>query len=426
MTTPLHFPDLAYNAVLCRYDEIAIKGRNRSVFERKLVRALKRTFRGIGRLGVVREPGRIYLFPPEGRETFNAADYRLMRECTRHVFGLTSLSPGFLTAPDLAQIQHIVFETFPALYRAYEGAIQADRSIGYAMRVRRRNRLLGMTSTELEIYFADRLLPRYPRLQVNLNDPDLRVDVEIREQRAFVFYERMAGPGGLPSGTGGRLLALLSGGIDSPVACYQVMKRGCTLDFVTFHSAPYTPPGTVTKVAALVRVLKQWQWRGRLIAVNLLPAQRTIRDNCSERYRTLLYRRMMMRIASRLAGKVGAEALVTGEAIGQVASQTLPNLGVIAQAASLMILRPLLTFDKQETISIARFIGTLSISEENIPDSCTVFAPDSPATRADLDRIRAEENELALDELLDACIRQSTVVNPETFEERPLADALPA
>ncbi len=406
--------------ILCRYSEIATKGRNRSEFERLLVRALKRHLAPLAPMKVVRERGRIFLFP-EGRAAFPPDVLDILRHAAPRVFGLASLSPGTWVAPELEAIEQAVLETFPAVYESWVRRRPGpDAPIRYAMRARRNNRAFPLSSTELEIHFAQLLLPRYPRLKVDLGAPELRVDVEVREDGAFISYERVAGPGGLPAGSGGRLVALLSGGIDSPVACYLAMRRGCTLHYVTFHSAPFTPPAATAKVARLVRRLNPLQYRpGRLYAVNLLEAQQAVRDSCNPRFRTVLYRRLMVRICAVVARAENALALLTGENLGQVASQTLENLTVIDRAAAVPILRPLLTFDKNQTTDIARRIGTYEISKEQVPDSCTVFAPDRPVTAATIERVAEQEGRLRIPDLVRACLEATVVVDPATFEEKP-------
>lgn len=416
--------DLPYDAVLCRYSEIGTKGKNRRSFEQCLILALRRRLRELSWLRVRAERGRVFLTAEDGR-TFGPAECGLLRERAPFVFGLASLSPGLLVPPELPAIERAIDESFPVAYESCAAQRPGTGPIRYAMRARRSGRLLGMTSTELEILFADRLLPRYPRLKVDLDNPDLCVELEVRSERAFVSYERVAGPGGLPTGTGGKLVAFLSGGIDSPVACYRMMKRGCSLTFLTFHSAPYTPPGTITKVADLVRVLNRYQSPAPLITVNLLPAQKVIRDTCLERVRTVLYRRLMVRIGVLVARWRRALGLVTGENLGQVASQTLANLGVIGEAAPLPIFRPLVSNDKVETVAIAERLGTLAISNQPMPDSCTVFAPKRPATRAELARIKGEEAKLDMAELLRQCVAGARSVDPDTYEEAEIPKLLP-
>ncbi len=415
--------DFTYDAFLCRYDEIAMKGKNRRQFERQLSQNLLQVLSPLGQLRTLEERGRIFLLPPKGT-TFSVEDCDYVREAIQRVFGLSSISPGFMIEPTLPAIEAAVCRTFPSVYETTAAAHATSAPIAYAMRARRSNRQFPMTSNELEIHFAEKLLDLYPRLTVNLKKPTLCLQVEVRSDRAFVFYDRIPGPGGMPGGSAGKLIALLSGGIDSPVACHSVMRRGCNLHYVTFHSAPYTPPATLEKATRLARALNRYQKPGRLFAVNLLPAQKAIRDNCSPRFRTILYRRMMMRIATIIADFLQAKGLVTGDCIGQVASQTLQNMGVISQASGMMILRPLLGLDKVEVVEKARKIGTYDISKEECADSCTIFAPPSPATSAPLGLILKEEQRLDISGLIDQCLEMSTAINAETLSESPLSRIL--
>lgn len=429
------------NALLVRYDEIAMKGGNRARFERALVRRLRAQIDPAAELQIHRERGRIFVTRPDaaalGTDVLDAVRTRAKR-----VFGLSSVSPGILIERTLEALEQCVDRILPALYEEALRSLPDDQPVRYAMRARRHGLGLGMSSQELEIHFADRLLPAFPRLKVDLDRPDLRIEVETRAEHTIVSCERISGPGGLPVGCSGTVLALLSGGIDSPVACRQMMKRGCRLHFVTFHSAPYTPPETVEKVGRLVEVLNQYQYPGRLFAINLLPFQKLVRDHCRGRFRTLIYRRAMVRFACLLAERMHAGALVTGDCLGQVASQTLRNLNCIDAAADRTILRPLIGFDKKEAVEIARDMGTLDISNEPYPDSCTVFAPASPATGAHVKDLEREEECLrrAAPEptpcqqfpeappmtMLAECLEQSFEVDLAARDPIPFAQAISA
>ncbi len=414
------YPTLPYDCLICRYSEIATKGRNRVTFENLLVSNLLGGLNTLRPLEVIRERGRIFIRPPRTVGRFDARACAIIERFLPRVAGLSSGSLGFLIEPTLASAREIITRTFGPVYAAFEAAFPGDGPIPYRLRVQRSDKRFPMTATQIECHFADLLLPAYPRLKVDLKKPALRVELEIRNRRAFVCYDRIPGPGGLPTGSGGKVLALLSGGIDSPVACYQMMRRGCTVDFITFHSTPYTPPELLAKVARMAILLNTFQPPGRLVVANLLPLQKAVRDHCQSRFRTVLYRRYMMRIASKVARCLKAEALVTGDNIGQVASQTLPNLAVISAATPVLILRPLLTADKQDTTAVARTIGSLDISREEIPDSCTVFAPKNPATVSFVDRILREEASLASADLIRQCLEQTRLLDPETLEETPL------
>lgn len=419
LADPMQYPDLPYNAVLCRYNEIATKGHNRRQFENRLVGGIQRVLRVLGKLRVAREAGRIYIQPPEGVETFSVADLAEIRRRLPVVTGLASASPGFLVAPELTAMEAAVDAGFEAVYQAVAATLPEGEPVTYRMRANRADKAFPLSGTQLEIHFAERLVPRHDRLAVNLKQAVLTVELDVRHVRAFVCFERIPGPGGLPEGTGGRVLALLSGGIDSPVACYQMMRRGCRVDYVTFHSSPYTPPALIAKVAKLAEILNDFQGGGRLFAVNLLPAQKQIRDLCTSRFRTVLYRRFMVRIANRIAEETRAKALLTGDNLGQVASQTLANMSVIDAASDRMILRPIVAADKQDTVTIAERIGTMAASRESVPDSCTVFAPDDPCTSSTVRRLEAEETKLDVPALVEACLEQTVRIDLATLTEYP-------
>jgi len=290
-------------------------------------------------------------------------------------------------------------------------ALLAEKeSPSFRIRTRRSDKSFPMTSKEVEIRLATALAERFDkenRLRVDLENADFTLGCEIRRGKAFLFLESFPAPGGLPPGSNASALTLLSGGIDSPVACAMLMKRGCRVDFLTFHSHPYTPERSVEKVRDIAEVLNRLQPKGRLFVCNLAPIQKAVRDNCSPRFRTILYRRFMFRIAEAIAKRNGNSALATGEAVGQVASQTIANLSVINAATSMLVLRPLAGLDKEEIIKTARFIGTFDISTEQVPDSCTVFAPDSPATTSTIEKIEKEEAKLDVNALLAETIEKT-------------------
>lgn len=391
MEVPAPIP---YNAVLCRYGEIALKGLNRSQFERRLVDNIRRVLPGVPDLEFVRDRSR-FVLTRATRRPFTAAEQAALAGGLQRVFGLTSFSLGFVIAPTLAALEELLLAQLPPVVAAWPGA-----PLRYRMRARRSNKRFPLTSNAIEVHFADVLLGRFPKLKLNLDEADLTVWVEVREPWIFACLNEVRGPGGLPCGSSSPVLALLSGGIDSPVASYLMMGRGCRVDFVTFHSQPYTAPELLAKVGRLVQTLNQYQPSGRLFACNLLAAQKAIRDRCSERFRTVLYRRLMFRVADALAGRLGSAALVTGESVGQVASQTVPNLDVINQATRLLVLRPLVGLDKEKTTAMARAIGTFALSAVPCADSCTVFLPRRPATRCYAQWIAAEEAKLDLAALL--------------------------
>ena len=418
-----------YNAFLIRYHEIAIKGRNRRMFENKLIESIRRLLKTIDDVKVLNQRGRIIIHLGHWRQ-FTTEEAEIAIEQLAKCFGVESYSPVICFEPDFETVQKMTTEIFDGAYAKFAAGVDAKPGregsrISYRMRARRSDKNFPLKSKEMEIHFANQFLTKYDRLKVDLENAELTIGLEVRRLNAFVWFESFNGPGGLPVGSSGSVLSLLSGGIDSPVACYSAMKRGSMCTFLTFHSHPYTPPTSISKVAQITNVLNSYQKAKSLYACNLAPAQKAIRDNCNERFRTILYRRMMMRVASIVADWNNDLALLTGEALGQVASQTLENMSVINNSTSKLIIRPLVGFDKNEAIIIARKMKTMKLSEIDVPDSCTIFAPGSPATASKLYVIKAEEAKLDLPALVRQCILETQYVNLETYdmgEPRGLVD----
>jgi thiamine biosynthesis protein ThiI len=245
------------------------------------------------------------------------------------------------------------------------------------------------------------LIREFPRLKVDLHTPRLTLGVEVRREEALVYARRLKGPGGIPVGTMGSAVVLLSGGIDSPVAAWLTMKRGTRALFMTFHSYPFLSEASLGKVEELVKRLARFQNGAALFVTPFADIQVAVKKDCPEPLRTVLYRRMMVRLACRLARREGALALVTGESVGQVASQTLENIRAIGAVAEFPVLRPLIGFDKTESIDLARRIGTYDISIQPYPDCCTVFQPRHPRIRSTLAEVEEAEEALAVDALVD-------------------------
>lgn len=406
-----------WNAILCKYAELALKGGNRKRFEKTLIRNIRRLLHELPDLQVSRERGRIVLGMPEQR-AFAAEELDLLKQRLPKAFGLSSWAPGVIVERDMATLEQTVKTVFPAIYAEYE-AEKPRGSIRFRVTGRRSDKSFPLESIAIGRHFADLVLPDFPRLEVDLKHAELDLHVEVRSRWGMVYCREYPGPGGLPSGTANPGLALLSGGIDSPVACYQTMRRGSRLNFLTFHSYPYTPPEGIGKVARLVNMLNDYQRPGRYFACNLVEAQKIIRDTSIEGFRTILYRRLMMRVARTIAEAYHLSFLVTGESIGQVASQTIPNLVAIDEAADMLVVRPLACFDKQEAVDIARRIGTMAVSTEECADSCTVFAPRQPETGVKLDRLHRDEEKLDTDELLNLALAETYRIDPDTLDEEP-------
>ncbi|MCL4139262.1 UNVERIFIED_CONTAM: hypothetical protein GTU68_043802 [Idotea baltica] len=261
-----------------------------------------------------------------------------------------------------------------------------------------------MVSTELDRYVADEILPEIGKFRIQLKRADLVLGIEVRPERSYVFVKRLPGPGGLPVGTLGRAMCLISGGIDSPVAAYLAMKRGCQVSFITFHSYPYIGEASKKKVLDLVRQLSRYQPSSRVFVVPFTEIQTTIRDSAPEAYRTVLYRRFMQRLGSRIGYRDKCKVLVTGESLGQVASQTLENITCIEAAAEFPVIRPLITYDKEDAIDLAEKIGTLELSNLPEPDCCTVFMPNRPIIHGSVEVCEAAEAEIDVEGLMDRAL----------------------
>ncbi|MGH2348828.1 MAG: tRNA uracil 4-sulfurtransferase ThiI [bacterium] len=376
---------------LIRYGEIALKGANQGFFLETLRRNL---LAAVGDLGPARAKasfGRIILSVDGAGD--DAAD-RL-----RRVFGVVSISPVQVVAPEPGAIAAAAVE-------AAREALAADPAIRtFKVDVRRADKRYPVPSMEAAGDVGGEIRRRFPALSARMKSPDLLIRIDIREQ-AYVSSQTIPGPGGLPTGTGGRALALLSGGFDSPVAAYLAARRGLVVAAVHFHSFPFTSERAKDKTVDLCRVLAGYTGRLDLWVVPFTDAQRAIQERVREPMRVLVMRRMMMRIADVLAARVRAQALVTGESLGQVASQTVESIAAINAATALPVLRPLIGWDKTEIIARAQELGTYEISARPYPDCCSLFVPAHPRTQPTL--AEAADAEAALDTtglVLDAAAR---------------------
>jgi thiamine biosynthesis protein ThiI len=383
--------DAVYNSIICRYSEIAIKGRNRSRFENVLIENMYYLLRELDGIKISKVRGRVFIKFKDGRN-FSEEEFAIINEQLQKAFGIESYSPVIMCEPDMDLLDGIVLKSADRYFGSHLKT--ADSVVSFRIRARRSDKKFPLSSKDVEIRLATVIGDHYgdERLRIDLSEnAEITVYCEIREEFACVFYESFPGPGGLPVGSNGKILALLSGGIDSPVACYLGMKRGCHVDYITFHSDPYTPPETIEKVKTLAGLLNGYQRPGRLFCCNLASIQKLIRDKCNPRFRTILYRRMMMRISQTIAENHKCLALLTGESVGQVASQTIQNMSTINQSIEMLIIRPLAGLDKLDVIRISEQIDAFEISKVQVPDSCTVFAPNSPATSVTPDKILREE-----------------------------------
>jgi thiamine biosynthesis protein ThiI len=373
------------------------------MFEKCMMDNIRHLLKEIEDLKISRLRGRIWIQKRSGEE-FSDKELEIARQEMPKAFGLETFSPVAMTEPDIDKLAKIVEKTCKPFF---DKIIERKNKVSFRIRARRSDKTFPLDSKGIEIKLAETVGSVYDHsvLDIDLVNAEITVGCELRKEFAFIYYETIKGPGGLPVGSNSPVLALLSGGIDSPVACYMTMKRGCPVDYMAFHSEPYTPKETVDKVKKLAKILNGFQRGGKLYVCNLVSLQKLVRDKCADRFRTVIYRRMMFRIAKKVAEQNGNLALLTGESVGQVASQTIVNMNTIDNAVDMLVLRPLVGMDKNEAIEIARKIGTFEISKLQVPDSCTVFAPKSPSTNAPIYRVEKEEQRLGdywkiIDEIL--------------------------
>ena len=379
------------NRIVVHYHEVALKRGNRRVFVGQLIDNIGAVLRGTGVKRVRSAPGRIVI------HLTAAADWTEISQRLQWVFGIANYSLAWRTRRRIDDI------TATALT-----AIDGRQFTSFAVRTRRADKGFPLQSPEIS-RIVGKAIQDHTHAAVNLDHPDLAVNVEVLPREAFVGLERLPGPGGLPVGTGGTVLSLISGGIDSPVAAHRMMRRGCRAEFVHFHGAPYQDRSSRDKVVELVRLLTRYQLHSRLHLVAFGDIQRQIVAAVRRPFRVVLYRRMMMRIAQAIAGPIGAAALVTGESLGQVASQTLANMTVVEDATSLPLLRPLVGMDKAEISAQAEQIGTYEISIQPDQDCCQLFVPRHPAIRMTVDEAHDAERPLDIAAMVEQALEGTTV-----------------
>jgi tRNA uracil 4-sulfurtransferase len=382
-------------AVIVHYHEVSLKRGNRPLFLRQLARNLERATSDIGPVRLRQLSGRI-LLDLDGNPNPEVVRDRVTRVC------------GVASAALAYRVPSLVEPMKDVIAQLLEGRPVTT----FRISARRAFKTYPLTSVELNRELGAFVVER-TGATVDLRHAALEVHVEVMPAETFVYVDRVAGPGGLPVGSSGTVVALLSGGIDSPVAAWRMIKRGCRVVFVHFHSAPYLPDISQRKARALVERLTEWQYASRLFIVPFGEIQREIVLSVPGPARVVVYRRMMIRIAETLARQVGGLALVTGESLGQVASQTLDNIARIDEAATLPVLRPLIGMDKLEITAEAQRLGTFEISIEPDADCCTLFTPKHPSTRASAHEIAAAESRLDLTRLTATGADAATL---ETFK----------
>ena len=379
-----------YNILIVKYGEIGVKGKNRYIFENKLIKNVKNILKPIGKFNVYKEYGRIYV-------DLDGYDYEEVVEEVKKVFGIVGVCPAVRAEKDYNLLKELALKML-------EGKIEQGYK-SFKVDSRRGDKDFKLTSQEMSLDIGGYLVSQVKdKIAVDVRNPEVKIHCELRQNHVMVYSDTIPGYGGLPLGTNGRAMSLLSGGIDSPVASWMVAKRGMELECIHFHSYPFTSEKSQEKVRDLAQILSKYCSRVRLHKVNMLEIQKAIGLNCKDEEMTIISRRFMMRIAERVAESRHCDALVTGESIGQVASQTIQGLTCTNASVKMPVFRPLIAMDKTEIIEVAQKIGTFETSILPEEDCCTVFSPKKPVTKPKLDRIEKSENKLDVEKLIQDAI----------------------
>ena len=398
------FPEwrIMYKAFLIKYGEIGVKGKNRYLFEDALVRqiryALKKTD---GEFEVTKENGRIYA------TAVSDFDFDEAVEALKTVFGIIGICP-------VVQIEDNGFDDLADTVIKYFDSAYPDKHFSFKVNARRARKNYPMDSMEINMEMGGRLLDAFPELSVDVHNPDVLLQIEIRN-KINIYSTEIPGPGGMPVGTAGKAMLLLSGGIDSPVAGYMVAKRGVELEATYFHAPPYTSERAKQKVIDLAKLVAKYSGPITLNVVHFTDIQLAIYEKCPHDELTIIMRRYMMRIAEELGKESGCLGLVTGESIGQVASQTMHSLYCTNEVCTMPVFRPVIGFDKQEIIDLSEKIGTYETSIQPFEDCCTIFVAKHPVTKPNLNIIQRDEHNLddCIDELFKTAIETTEKIRIE-------------
>ena len=391
---------MKYRSFLIKYAEIGVKGKNRYLFEDALVKQIHHRLKNLeGNFSVTKEAGRIYA---EAAEDF---DYDEVIDALQHVFGIVGICP-------MVQIEDNGYEDLKAQVVKYIDDAYENKNFTFKVVARRANKQYPVVSDQINRDLGEVILNAFPETKVNVHTPDVLLRVEVRH-KINIFSETIPGPGGMPIGTAGRAMLLLSGGIDSPVAGWMIAKRGVTIDATYFHAPPYTSERAKQKGVDLAKLVAKYTGPIRLNIINFTDIQLYIYDQCPHDELTIIMRRYMMKIAETIAKENDCLALVTGESIGQVASQTMQSLAVTNEVCELPVMRPLIAFDKQDIVDISLKIGTYETSVLPYEDCCTIFVAKHPVTKPNLNVIKCSERHL--DDVIDEMMERA-VSTAETIE----------
>lgn len=383
--------------LLCKYGEIVLKGANRKYFEDMLCREMKKRARAYGDFDVYRAQSTIYIEPKN-----DEADMDGMFEAARKVFGIVAIARAAVCEKNMEDIARVAAAYIPAF-------LEGKRT--FKVESKRSDKTFVLDSMEISREIGGVILDTCPQMRVDVHHPDVTVKVEIREFGAYISAGQFKGAGGMPIGTNGRGLLLLSGGIDSPVAGYMMAKRGVKIEALHFESFPYTSERAREKVLELAKIVSEYAGDIYVHVVSLTHVQEELVKNCEEDYFTLLLRRYMMTIAERVARAKNCSALITGESLGQVASQTMQAIGVTDAAVNLPVFRPCIGMDKEEIVTIARQIGTFETSIQPFEDCCTVFTPKHPKTKPELEKVLVQENKVDFAALCDEAMESMYTIH---------------
>ena len=390
---------MRFHSFLIKYGEIGIKGKNRYMFEDALVRQIRFALRGVdGNFLVHKCHGRVYV------DCEGEYDYEETVESLKRVFGIVGICPVVRVAvAEIGQLRKDVVSYMEQMY--------PDKNLTFKVEARRANKRYPMNSMEINCELGEAILDAFPETKVDVHNPDVKLNVEIREE-VYIYSEIIPGPGGMPVGTNGSAMLLLSGGIDSPVAGYMIAKRGVEIEAVYFHAPPYTSERAKEKVVDLARLVSKYAGPIKLHVVNFTDIQLYIYEKCPHEELTIIMRRYMMRIAEQFAVKDGCLGLITGESIGQVASQTMQSLAATNAVCTLPVYRPLIGFDKREIVEISEKIDTYEVSIQLFEDCCTIFVAKHPVTKPSVERMEKSEQNLAekIDELVKTAVDTAEII----------------
>ena len=391
-----------YQAFLIKYGEIAVKGKNRHIFEDTLLSQLQNAVRRVeGEFHVSKENGRMYV------EALSDYDYEELMGALTKVFGVVGICP-------MVRLEDEGFDALAEAVVAYVDEAYPDKNFTFKVNGRRARKNYPLTSMELAAALGEKILDAFPQVRVDVHKPGVCINVEIRNH-INVYSTEIPGPGGMPVGTAGKAMLLLSGGIDSPVAGYMIAKRGVRLEATYFHAPPYTSERAKQKVIDLAKIVARYSGPIKLNVVNFTEIQLYIYEKCPHDQLTIIMRRYMMMIAEHFAKASGCLGLITGESIGQVASQTMPSLAVTNEVCTLPVYRPLIGFDKQEIVDISYKIDAYETSILPFEDCCTIFVAKHPVTKPNLKSIKKSETHLQdkIDEMMQTAIDTTEVIYVE-------------